>query len=275
VPESDFSLVPPALLTGLGGVVRNVLSAAPALLSEDVMVIGAWCRDILHVASGHSFPIAATLDLDLALALASWDAYKALVKTLPLVGDSGIRFQIMDQQVDLIPFGTVEDPPGIALPPERTESLGVWALKQVHAAAQPLSVGDGLIVKIPTIAGFAATKIGAWLDRSAWGETKDARDLATVLFWYDQDPHTSWRLYETVQGNAILADQNFDLGLASAQLLGHDVAHLVGPQLAAEVLNKLSQSAGALAIHLQTVRFSQPQTRRQSLVAAIIKGMGG
>ena len=78
------------------------------------MVLGAGCGDILHAALGHSFATAATSDLDLALALTSWDAYRTLAAAFPRIGDSGIRFRIADVNVDLLPFGAVEDPQGVS-----------------------------------------------------------------------------------------------------------------------------------------------------------------
>ena len=143
-------------------------------------------------------------DLDLALALTSWNAYRTLAAAFPRIGDTGIRFRIADVNVDLLPFGEIEDPQGVVQPPSRRETLSVWAFEEIFAASLPLVLSPTLTVRIPTVAGYAAAKLGAWLDRSAWLETKDAADLALILYWYAESADANRRLYETPAGNEIL-----------------------------------------------------------------------
>jgi predicted nucleotidyltransferase len=92
----DLSSTPDEFLQPIACVVEAALRHADSLRSEDVMVVGAWCRDIQHHALGHRFATSATRDLDLALALSSWDAYRALADAFPWVGDTGIRFRIAE-----------------------------------------------------------------------------------------------------------------------------------------------------------------------------------
>jgi hypothetical protein len=51
---------------------ENCTRAGGGLAPDDVMVVGACCRGILHGVLGHTFPNTGTGDLDLALALSSW-----------------------------------------------------------------------------------------------------------------------------------------------------------------------------------------------------------
>jgi predicted nucleotidyltransferase len=44
------------------------------------------------------------------------------------------------------------------------------------------------------VAGYAAAKLGAWLDRSEWHEAKEAGDLALVLYWYAESAAVHDRL---------------------------------------------------------------------------------
>jgi predicted nucleotidyltransferase len=182
----DLHRSPDGDLDPLRAVVEAALAAASGLSPSDLMVVGARCRDILHAALGHSFATRATRDLDLALALQSWDAYSALAAAFPRVGDTGIRYRIAGLDVDLLAFGGVEDPTGTVTPPPRGESLSVWAFEEIFAASLPLDLAEELTIRIPTVAGYAAAKLGAWLDRSQYGETKDARDIALVAFWYTE-----------------------------------------------------------------------------------------
>jgi predicted nucleotidyltransferase len=44
--------------------------------------------------------------------------------------------------------------------------LSVWAFDEIFAASWPLKLSPNLTIHIPTVAGYAAAKLGAWLDRS-------------------------------------------------------------------------------------------------------------
>src|SRR5262245_65238016 len=106
----DLLRVPAGFLDPIARVVEAALATTDELTPDHVMIVGASCRDILHRASGQSFPTTATRDLDLALALSSWDAYNAIAASFTRVGNTRIRFRISNTDVDLLPFGEVEDP---------------------------------------------------------------------------------------------------------------------------------------------------------------------
>ena len=176
----DLPSIPDSMLDVISDVVSEVHRSAPELDPADIMVVGAACRDVLHAALGHSFATVATRDLDLALALSSWDVFKTLAGEFPRAGDTGIRYRIAGWPVDLLPFGEVEDPEGVVDPPTRREPVSVWAFEEIFAASIALELPESLQIRIPDVAGYAAAKLGAWLDRSEWGETKDATDLASI-----------------------------------------------------------------------------------------------
>jgi predicted nucleotidyltransferase len=173
----DLSAVPDPLLEVIRDVVSEVRGRAAGLDPSDIMVVGAACRDVLHAGMEHSFLTVATLDLDLGLALSDWGVFEELVDHLPRAGNTGIRYRIAGWPVDLLPFGEVEDPDGVVVPPTRPESISVWAFEEIFAASSVLDLSESLQIRIPTVAGYAAAKLGAWLDRCEWGETKDAADL--------------------------------------------------------------------------------------------------
>jgi predicted nucleotidyltransferase len=272
----DLSSTPDEFLEPIARVVEAALRHAGSLRSDDVMVVGAWCRDIQHHALGHRFATSATRDLDLALALSSWDAYRAVAEAFPRVGDSGIRFRIADITVDLLPFGDIEDPQGSAQPPTRGEELSVWAFEEIFAASLALVLSAVGTVRIPTVAGYAAAKLGAWLDRSEWFEAKDATDLALVLYWYGESGTVHERLYATTAGNEILIAEAADVPLAAAHLLGDDIALIIGPERLGELLTRWPGNLDLL-IHELSVA-AQPAwprdgKRRADLVDALTRGM--
>lgn len=63
----------------------------------------------------------------------------------------------------------------------------MWAFAETFAASLPLALAPNLEVGVPTVAGFTAAKLGAWLDRSEYHETMDATDLALSLHWYSEN----------------------------------------------------------------------------------------
>jgi predicted nucleotidyltransferase len=272
----DLSNPPETLLDPLTRVIHAALTHAKQLRPDDVMVVGAWCRDAWHHALGHTFATAMTHDLDLAVALSSWDAYKALANAFPRVGDTGIRFRIADVTVDLIPFGDIEHPDGTVLPPTRDTGLSVWAFEEIFQATRALDLPDVGAVRIPTVAGFAAAKLGAWLDRSAWLEVKDAADLGLVLHWYAESTDILDRLYDTPAGNEVLISEATDVPLAAAHLLGLDVTSTIGPDRTSELLDRWPGQIDLLLREL-VVRGGPTRPddmeRRRVLIDALTRGL--
>lgn len=131
----ELEITPEGFLDPIANVVEAALAQADELRPDNVMVVGAWCRDVWHRALGHTFSTAMTRDIDLALALSSWDVYRALAGAFPRVNDTGIRFRIADVNVDLLPFGDIEDPQGTAKPPTRDIALSVWAFEEIKTGS--------------------------------------------------------------------------------------------------------------------------------------------
>ena len=270
----DLASTPDELLHPIGHVLEAALPQAPGLRSEGVMVVGAACRDVLHHALGHRFATSATHDLDLALALSSWSAYLSLAAAFPNVGDTGVRFDIAGTMVDLLPFGDIEDPEGEVQPPTRGEPFSVWAFEEVFAAAQSLRLPTGATVRIPTVAGYAATKLGAWLDRSEWLETKDARDLALAAYWYEHSSEVGDQLYDTDAGNIALLAEDTDVPRAAAHLLGIDIAAIIGDRRLAELLARWPGDGDLLVREFTVAGKAAPtEPRRRALVNALTNGI--
>jgi predicted nucleotidyltransferase len=150
----EMSRAPHDHLHHIAQVVEAAVAAAEGLKPDHIMVVGAWCRDILHNSLGRTFPTAATRDLDLALALSSWDAYRALAASFRRAGNTGIRSRIAGENVDLPPFGSVENPDGVVSPPSRGEPFNVWAFEEIFASSLPLALTDTLSIRIPTVEGY-------------------------------------------------------------------------------------------------------------------------
>lgn len=272
----DLSRVPDPLLDVVLGVVSAVNESAPELSPSDIMVVGAACRDVLHAALGHTFDTVATRDLDLGLALSSWDVFKELADRFPSAGHTGIRYEIAGIPVDLLPFGAVEDPEGVVDPPTRREPVSVWAFEEIFAASATLELSESLRVRIPDVAGYAAAKLGAWLDRSEWGETKDASDLALVVYWYAESLHVQERLYDTEAGREALLAEDVDVERAAARLLGADIVATIGPKRSGELMGRWPGDAEILVRSFRVgggLQWPAGLSRRRELVDALTRGL--
>ncbi len=264
------------LLAPIGQVLGTTLSRIDGLRPEQVMIVGAWCRDIWHHVLGHRFRTVLTQDLDLAIAVSSWRSFTAIAEAFPRDGDSGVRFRIAGMKVDVLPFGEIEDPTGTTRPPTRDETMSVWAFGEIFERSLPLELSGVGTVRIPSIPGFTAAKLAAWLDRSEWNETKDATDIGLVLYWYAESAKVQSFLYATPAGEQILVDEDVDLPLSAARLLGVQVIDEIGPDRAGELLQRWPGNAEPLARAL-VVR-DRPNgpldlERRVELVEALARGL--
>ncbi|HPU13034.1 MAG TPA: hypothetical protein PLQ19_04490 [Aeromicrobium sp.] len=219
------------VLDPVRSVVREIVHAVPGFPVDSIMLVGAHCRDILHLSLGNTDVLRATHDLDLALSLSDWRMHEELTEVFPRSGSTQIRYLIGGTPVDLVPFGKVETGTGIAYPPSRTDfvgsgPVGVWALQQAFEDSLPLALESETVIRIPTVHGYSAAKLGAWVDRAALFEFKDASDLGTAMRWYANSLNIEDRLYGDDQG--VLLAENLDVALGSARLLAIDIRGLVG-----------------------------------------------
>jgi len=131
-----------------------------------------------------------------------------------------------------------------------------------------------ITIRIPSVAGYASAKLAAWLDRSAYGEPKDARDLRLALWWYAESAATADRLYDTEEGNAILVAEDFDVPLASAHLLGADIAGVIGRARLSELLERCPGDDHMLTANLgDATHDTRELVRRGELISALTRGL--
>ncbi|WP_220138317.1 hypothetical protein [Nocardioides massiliensis] len=260
-------------------VVREIVQMVPSVAPETIMLVGATCRDILHSALGFDWPLRATNDLDLAFAMADWADYSHLTSRLTPMRDAanGVRYAVAGVPVDLMPFGRVEDPAGIVTPRGRGEAMSVWAFREVYAGAMNLRLDPNTQIRVPSIPGYAALKLCAWLDRAGGGQYKDAADLATVLYWFANSDALEERLYSSDAGNAVLLEHEMDLSASAAHLLGQDIRALLGPERHNELRARWPDARRALLISELTLpveaQWPRDHRRRSEIVAAMESGL--
>lgn len=107
----DFTRAETTLRDAVAPVVEELQRTGADI--ADLMLLGAVCRDVLHQAAGHRSTLRRTGDLDLAIAVSSWESYDAITSGLMRVRNgTNIRFLVAGTPVDLVPFGEVESPDG-------------------------------------------------------------------------------------------------------------------------------------------------------------------
>ena len=270
--EPDFSRCEPALLHLPDRVVEALLQKSQDMSADRIMLVGARCRDVIHSALGYVEGLALTSDLDIGLVISNVGDYEEIVRPLDPSGGTGIRYMLDGVPTDLMPFGDVEDPVGVVTPRSRGESLSVWAFREVFARSMPLVLPGGLEIRIPAVEGYAALKLAAWLDRHVYGEFKDARDLATCVYWYAESSVVESLLYDTPAGIEALTKYDMDVRQAAAHILGGDIATHIGQQRVDELDDRWPGSRDDLVAEfiLDTgigVWPSEPRRRNQILVA--------
>jgi len=139
-----------------------------------------------------------------------------------------------------------------------------------------LALGPSLAIRCPTVPGYTTAKLAAWLDRSPWGEAKDANDLALSVNWYAESKQVEGRLYDTPEGQQILLAEEADVPRAAARLLGGDVSTIVGPERAAELIERWPGDLDMLVRNF-TLR-TGPQwllqaDRRLEVIGALTRGL--
>lgn len=208
--------------------------------SIDYMLVGATARDILMTHVFDMPPGRATYDVDLAVAVASWDEFAQLKQALAarpgFLSNAASQQRLYYQEspddpsypIDLVPFGGVATGAGeIAWPPDMAVVMNVIGYQEVLAAAELITFAPGLTGRVASIPGLAVLKLIAWSDRGP-GNPKDAHDLLHLMSNYHAAGNHG-RLYKE-EYYPLLEAVEHDPELAGATLLGMDVVRIVNSE---------------------------------------------
>jgi predicted nucleotidyltransferase len=215
--------------------VLRAINYVASALNCPFFVAGATARDLMLVNVYGLRPGRATRDIDLGIAVESWDQFQGLKERMIATGEFGgdskaqQRLFYTDRAdgfsipVDLIPFrGVASANQMIAWPPARDVVLNVAGFEEAWASSLPVEVEDDFTVRVASVPGLTLLKLIAWEDRGVQ-TNKDAADLYRLLATYSEAGNFD-RLYD--QELALLEAVGFDLEIAGAELLGRDVARI-------------------------------------------------
>lgn len=227
----DFSQRPELALHAR--VVADVEVVA-VLMGINVMITGAFARD-LHLLYGCGIDMQRkTEDIDFGLAVADWAAFAALCEGLSASGNfqasPGVAHRLRHGNglpVDLVPFGRIETVERkISWPPAGDVVMDVFGFREALASAHPVTLPGNVQTRAVSLAGLALLKIVCWQDRHYQFPRKDAHDIALILEHYLAASNEA-RLWEEFAEWTQCDD--FEYELAGPQMLGHDMRLLLDP----------------------------------------------
>jgi predicted nucleotidyltransferase len=231
-----FSVRPDRPVEPLTLNVLEVVASVAAELELPWFVAGAMARDILLSSVFGLDTGRATRDVDLAVALASWQQFaelkQRLLNTTLFHEAKGVAHRLYYRPqpnghgypLDLIPFGGIHDKEQmIAWPPDMSEIMSVAGYDEAFDAAVEVEVRPKLVVRVASLPGLAVLKIFAWQDRGGTN-SNDAADLVTLFRRY-ADAGNMDRLYGPEL--KVLEAADYAVDLASPRLLGRDVREIV------------------------------------------------
>ena len=216
-------------LTFLAELIRDLRTVAPAW---EPLLVGAMARDLL-LYYAYEIPVArGTEDVDLGFAVSDWDDFTALraalIASTYFEPDKRVAHKIFHRghrEIDLIPFGGVEQPDGsIAWPPRGEEVMTVVGYREALASAMDVKLPENQRVLVVSLPMLAVLKLVAWSERHTAAPRKDAADLLLILKNY-LDAGNQQCLYE--EAFHLLEDSNFDYERAGAWLVGQDAANAI------------------------------------------------
>lgn len=245
----------------LSSVLESVAEACGEM-DADFFLIGALARDVLleHIY-GTDVPLT-TGDVDVAVAVESWQVYEDLRRRL--TRGHGFENEPEKQRLrspegtplDLVPFGGLEEEGGkVRFPPGGSRELTVLGFEAAWEKAPPVHFGEGPggegpggeeavgkgaggkgpVLRVASLEGLALLKLVSWDERPN-RRARDAQDLCLLLqHFYDA------RLELITERHADLFDsEDFSKPEASARVLGRELAPLLqDPMLETLVLDVL------------------------------------
>jgi predicted nucleotidyltransferase len=207
-------------------------------------VIGATARDILLDVAYGVRSNRATIDIDVAVFVESWDQFERIKDRLIRSGDFSPTREmqrLLFQErlpVDIVPFGGVaEKGDVIEWPPDRSFRMSVAGFQECYQHAVQVKIADNpeLVTKVVSLAGLAILKLISWDDNNNRRQ-KDASDIVFIIKNY-LDAGNLERLFG--EAPDIVNSSDYDYELGSARLLGRDISKIATPTTLTELIKIL------------------------------------
>jgi predicted nucleotidyltransferase len=201
------------------------------------MLFGAFAREIHFYHVWNIEGGRRTEDIDISVQVPDWAAYNGFRRALEPDGflpESGEHPEKLvcdrtGQELDLLPFGEIADEGPTIRWPVDNSPWSVLGFDEAFAQSDTLvfrdSMDQKLAVAVAPITGLAVLKLVAITDRPERRHKKDGTDIAFIIANY-LDVGNRERLLHG-DDKDIMVSVKGDLAMASARLLGRDMARLV------------------------------------------------
>ena len=206
-------------------------------LGVPILLCGAFARDVLfwHMHGIHTRR--KTMDVDISVQVQDWDTFNGLGETLRQSGFTNPNEhhpeKFVDsetgQEMDLLPFGELAEDGKKIIWPQDDSYWSIVGLQDAFEHALHLEVHSNKQARhlaLITVPSLVMLKIVAVHDRPEKRYKKDGADIGFVIENYLDIGNTN-RL-KTSPHDDIMAKADSDLDLATAMLLGRDIAQLAG-----------------------------------------------
>ncbi len=206
---------------------------------------GATARDLILENIFGRPPGRLTRDLDFGFALSDWKQFESLKAALIATGrfEASRAIQRVSYlyspdtkiNVDLIPFGGIQQGSTISWPPQNDFVMNVAGFSEALESAIQVQIDTHLVVPVVSLPGLTVLKVFAWVDRKH--ERRDAPDILKIISEY-ADAGNEERLY--TDDLQVLEAAEFDITAAGARLLGRDACCICTAETAISVANILT-----------------------------------
>jgi predicted nucleotidyltransferase len=212
--------------------VLSKIKVVAADLGISFFVVGAFAREVIfeHIHQIHSPRM--TEDIDIGVEVANWEEFQLLKTTLldrKILVETKSPHRLIDTEssmiVDILPYGGISgESKKISWPPDHDMVMSMLGFEEAYRSALTvrLSLKPVLDILIPSVPALTILKLISWNDAYPTRE-RDAHDLLFILENYDATGIEA-QLYDTHV--PLLTEEEYDTRLASARLLGRDIAHL-------------------------------------------------
>jgi len=208
----------------------EMLSALERGLSKfgiDFYLVGAVARDLWMSAINDIPPSRITGDIDFAIFIEDKGTYDNLKKYLievegfsPFKGNAFVLVWKSVIQVDLLPFGEIEDKnAGVTIEGSGLTSLNMPGFKEIYDEGLPeVELEEIHKFKFCTLPGIVILKLVAWQDRPEI-RRDDIKDVSNILkHFFDMYAEEIFENH-----NDLFGDNPFELHLIAARVMGREI----------------------------------------------------
>lgn len=221
----------------------------------NVLLLGAFARDLLFWHMHNIECRRATMDVDIVVQLKDWTAYHKYRRALVDLGFKEDETEdhpekLTDPQtaveVDLLPFGEIAKDGKTVVWPEDDSRWSVVGIQDAYDHALKLNIAEGgrrRAIRFISIPSLVLLKIVASQERPEARAKKDAVDIGFVVQKYLAVGNRE-RLEGETHGD-IMATVGDDLDRATAQLLGRDIMAMISPATKKYIVPLLEHEAAS------------------------------